>query len=66
VFIFELSVVLLVGGWVFGGEDGGAGRESMSESVERRTLFAGFGSRAGGMLRIRAIDGGSVDGSWGH
>jgi hypothetical protein len=36
--------VLLVSGRVFGREYGGAGRESMSESVERRTLFAGFGS----------------------
>jgi hypothetical protein len=55
VFVEELAVVLLVGGWIFGGEDGGAGRESVSESVESRTLFAGFGSRAGGMLGVRAI-----------
>jgi Protein of unknown function (DUF3592) len=32
-------------------------RESVSESVERQRLFAGFGSRAGGVLCIRAIDG---------
>ena len=62
VFVSELAAVLFVGGRVFGGEDGGAGRESVSESVERRTLLAGFGSRAGGMLRILAIDGSAVDG----
>jgi hypothetical protein len=42
----------------------------MSESVERRTLLAGFGSRAGGMLCVRAIADGDALGlggcSWGH
>ena len=51
----ELAAVLLVGGRIFGGEDGGAGRESVSEGVERRTLFAGFRARSGGVLRVRAI-----------
>jgi len=62
--------VLLVGGRIFGWEDGGAGRESVSESVERRTLFSGFGSRAGGVLGVRAIADGDALGlggcSWGH
>jgi hypothetical protein len=53
--------MLLVCGRVFGGEDGGAAGQAVRESVERRTLFAGFGSRAGGVLGIRAIDGAAVD-----
>ena len=53
--------MLLVRGRVFGGEDCRAAGQAVSESVERRTLFAGFGSRAGGMLGIRAIDCRAID-----
>ena len=35
----------------------------MAESVERRTLFAGFGARARGFLGVELVDGGSVDGN---
>ena len=53
--------MLLVRGRVFGGEDCRAAGQAVSESIERRTLLAGFGSRAGGVLGIRAIDGAAVD-----
>jgi hypothetical protein len=33
----------------------------VAESVLRRTLFAGIGGRAGGILGIGAVDGGAVD-----
>jgi hypothetical protein len=52
--------------WVFGGEDGRAGRQAMAQRVERRALFTGFGARTGGMLGVGAVDGGAIDGSdWG-
>jgi hypothetical protein len=70
VFGEELAAVLLVSGRIFGGEDGGAGRESVSEGVARRTLFAGIGARSGGVLRVRAIADGDARGlggcRWGH
>jgi hypothetical protein len=70
VFVCELAAVLVIGGWIFGGKDGGAGSESMSEGVERRTLFAGFGARSGGVMRVRAIADGDALGlsgcRWGH
>ena len=59
----ELAAVVFVGGLVLRGEDGGAGGESVAESVERRTLFAGVGARAGGFLSVDLVDGGSVDGN---
>ena len=40
--------VALVGGEVFGGEDGGAAGEAVAEGVERRALFTGGGAGAGG------------------
>ena len=57
VLVTELAVMILISGEVLPGQEGGAAGESVGESVKRRTLFAGFGSRAGGMLRIGAIDG---------
>lgn len=57
VFIEELAAVLFVRARVFGRQDGCSGREAVGEGVERRTLFAGFGARAGGMLGVGAIDG---------
>ncbi len=65
VLVAELLAMILISGEVFGGEEGGAAGEAMSESVECRTLFAGFGSRAGGMLSIFAIDGGAENGHGG-
>jgi hypothetical protein len=41
----------------------------MAQSVELGALFAGFGTGAGGMLRIRFIHGGAIGrlvDTWGH
>jgi hypothetical protein len=66
VFVEELATMGFIRGWVFRGQDGGAGRQAMAQRVERRTLLAGFGARTGGVLGIGAIDGGAIDGSdWG-
>src|SRR5450432_3418411 len=62
VFVDELAAVALVGGQVLGGEDGCACGESMTDCVKRRTLFAGGGAGAGGVLGICAINGGAVGG----
>ena len=56
VFLDELAAVLLVYGRIFGREDGGAAGQSVSKGIERGTLLAGFGSGAGRMLCVRAID----------
>jgi hypothetical protein len=42
--------VALVGLWVLGRQDSGAGSETVAQRVERRTLLAGFGARAGGAI----------------
>ncbi len=57
--------MILIGGEVLGWKDGGAGGQAMGESVEGGTLFAVFGTRAGRVLRIRAIDGAAVGGGAG-
>jgi hypothetical protein len=57
VFVAELAAVLIEGGAIFGGQDGGAGGQSVTECVTRRTLLAGIGARAGGMFGVGAIDG---------
>ena len=62
VFIAELAAVVFVGGGVFGGEDGGAGGESMGEGVEGGAVFAGVGAGAGGVLRVGAVGGGARGG----
>jgi len=59
--VVKLAAVVLVGGCVFGGEDRGLSGKAVAQSVERRTLFAGIGARAGGMLGIGAIDGRAVE-----
>jgi hypothetical protein len=63
VLVEELATVGFVVCLVFGIEDGGAGGQAVTESVKRRTLFAGFGARAGGFLGVELVDGGSVDGN---
>ena len=55
VFVEEAAAMVFIGGRVFGGEDGGSGRQAVAQSVERRTLLAGWGARTGGVLRIRAV-----------
>ena len=47
VFVEEAAAVVFVGGPVFGGEDGGSGRQPMGEGILRRALFAGGGARSG-------------------
>src|SRR5271154_6368318 len=48
VFVEEAAAVVFVGGPVFGGEDGGSGRQPVGEGILGRTLFAGGGAGAGG------------------
>ncbi len=55
VLIEKLLDVVLVGVGVLGGQDGGSGGETVAQRIERRTLLAGLGARAGGELRIRAV-----------
>ena len=57
--------VALVGGGVFGGEDGGAAGQAVSESILGRTLFAGGGAGAGGEKRVRAVGASASGGDWG-
>ena len=52
VFGEELAAVGFVGGRVFGGQDDGLGGEAVADGVERGALFAGFGARASGVLRV--------------
>ncbi len=59
ILIEKLLDVALVGFGVLGGQDGGAGSETVAQRVERRTLLAGFGARAGGVLGVSAVDGGA-------
>ena len=49
----------LVGFGVLGGQDSGLGSETMAQRVAGRTLFAGFGARAGGVLGVGAVDSGA-------
>ena len=56
VFVDELAAVFLVSDWILRGQDRGAGGQAVAECVKRRTLFAGIGTRAGGMLGVGAID----------
>ena len=47
--------MVLVGLGVLGGQDGGAAGEAVAQGIERGTLLAGFGARAGGVERVGAI-----------
>jgi hypothetical protein len=60
VLVEELLDVALVGFGVLGGQDGGAGSETMAKRVLRRTLLAGFGARTGGVLGVGAVGGGAA------
>jgi hypothetical protein len=72
VFVEEAAAMGVEGGLVFGGEDGGSGRQAVAQGVERRTLLAGWGTGTGGVLgvaavrAVRAVDGGAsgVGCSW--
>jgi hypothetical protein len=50
VLVEKAAAMGVVGGRVLRREDGGGGGEAVAQGVERRTLFAGGGSRAGGVL----------------
>jgi hypothetical protein len=52
--------VPLVGDEVVGWQDDGLAGESVAESVEAGTLFAGLGARAGGFLGVGAIYFGAI------
>src|SRR5579883_469010 len=60
VFVEELAAVGFVPVRVFGGQDDGGGGEAVPDGGERGALFTGFGTRAGGMLSIGAVDGDAV------
>src|ERR1700687_5920992 len=51
----ERAGLALVGGEVLFRHDDDLAGESMAKGVERRTLFAGVGARAGGVLGIGAV-----------
>ena len=59
ILIEKLLEVALVGFGVLGGQDSGLGSETMAQRVAGRTLFAGFGARAGGVLGVGAVDSGA-------
>ena len=65
VLIEKLLDVTLVGVGVLVGQDGGLGSETMAQRVEGRTLFARFGARTGGELRIRAVRASAMLWGWG-
>src|SRR5438067_6681153 len=60
VFAQERLGVALVGRVVLSGQDDGLASEAMAQSVEGGALFAGLGAGAGGLLGVRAVDGGAV------
>ena len=57
VLIEKLLDVALVGFGVLGGQDGGAGSETVAQGVLRRTLLSWFGARAGGVEGVGAVGG---------
>ncbi len=64
VFLGKFAAVVLVGGLVLGGGDGGASGRSVAKSVEQRALFALVGEMAVGRLGVGAVDGRAIDLSW--
>jgi hypothetical protein len=55
VFVEELAAMALVGGAIFGSEDGIAAGEAMIEGIQGRTLFAGGGAGSGGEKGVGAV-----------
>ncbi len=64
VLVEEAAAMGFEGGRVFRGEDGGGGGQAVAQGVERRTLLAGWGARAGGVLGVGAVDGGAGTRGW--
>jgi len=62
VFVEEAAAMVLVGGWVFGGQNRGSGGQAVAQGVERGALLAGFGARAGGVLGVGAVGAGARGG----
>jgi hypothetical protein len=50
ILVEELAAVLLVGGGILSGENGGTACEAVGDGVLGRALFAGGGARAGGTV----------------
>ena len=65
VFVQKGLGVALVSGMVLGGQDDGLARQAVAKRVEFGALLTGFGSGAGGMLCVSAIDGGTIGGAVG-
>lgn len=63
VFVEEAAAMVFIGRRVFGGEDCGGGGQAVAQGVERRTLLAGIGARAGRVSGICPVDGCAVYGS---
>ena len=63
VLVEKILAMLFESGRVFGGQDAGAGSESMAERVAGGPLFALVGAGAGRVLRVLAIDGCAEDGN---
>jgi hypothetical protein len=55
VFLKELAAMALVGGGIFGSEDGIAAGEAMGEGIQGRTLFSGGGAGSGGEKGVGAV-----------
>ena len=64
VLVAKAAAMGFVGGRVLGGEDGGGGGEAVAQGVERGTLLAGWGARAGGALGVGAVGGGAGTRGW--
>ena len=56
VFSQEGFGVALIRGVVLGRQDNGLAGQAVAQRVERRALFTGFGTGAGGFCCVRAID----------
>ena len=55
-FVEQSFAHFAIGGFVLSGEQDGLSGEAVLESVLRRDRFAGFGARAGGVLRCAGIN----------
>src|ERR1700722_4245211 len=60
VFVGERFYVGLIGREIFGRHDYDLTGEAVAEGVQRRSLFAGIGFGAGGVLGVGSVDFGSV------
>lgn len=61
VFVEKCADMLLVSGEIFRRQDWIAASEAVSESIERRAMFAVRGAGSGGVAGVRLIDAGAVE-----